>query len=145
MQAEHHLGKAQPRVVDRDAVVAGERDLEPSPQAIAVNDGDDRHRQVIEPVDHRVRLGEARLDVGRIGHAAEFTDIGAGDEAARLPRAQHHAFRQLALQGREHLVELGDDILGQHVGAAARLVEHEPGDAVVIARELPVAPVALPT
>ena len=32
----------------------------------------------------------------------------------------------------------------EDVGAAARLVEHEPGDAVVIARELPVAPVALP-
>ena len=55
MQAEHHLGKAEPRVVDRDAVVAGERDLEPAAEAVAVNDGDRRHGQVVEPVDDRVR------------------------------------------------------------------------------------------
>ena len=27
MQAEHHLRKAEPRILDRDAVVAGEREL----------------------------------------------------------------------------------------------------------------------
>ena len=57
MQAEHHLGKAETRVLDRDPIVAGERDLEPAAQAIAVNDGDRRHGQVIEPVDDRVRRG----------------------------------------------------------------------------------------
>ena len=144
MQAEHHLGKAQARVLDRDPKVTGKRNLEPAAQAIAVNDGNRGHRQVIEPVDDRVPLGEARLDVGHVGHAAKFADVGAGDEPAGLPRAQHHAFRLLALQGREHVVELGENLLGQDVGAAARLVEHEPGDAVVIARELPVPPVALP-
>ena len=55
MQAEHHLGKAEARVLDRDPKVAGKRNLEPAAQAIAVNDGDRRHGQVIEPVDDRVR------------------------------------------------------------------------------------------
>ena len=56
MQAEHHLGKSKARILDRDAEVAGERELEPAAEAIAVHDGDRRHRQVIEAIDDRVRL-----------------------------------------------------------------------------------------
>ena len=145
VQAEHHLGKTETRVLDRDPVVAGERDLEPAAQAIAVDHGDRGHGQVVEPIDDRVAVGEARLDRGHVGHAAEFVDVGAGDEAARLARAQDHALGQIAFERREHVVELDQDILREDVGAAVRLVEHQPGDAVVIARELPVAPVALPT
>src|SRR5262249_33395401 len=43
-------------------------------------------------------------------------------------------------QSREHLIELAEYIDGERVGARARLVEREPGDAVVVAGELPVAP-----
>ena len=42
MQAEHHFGKPEPRVVERDAVVAGEREFEAAAEAIAV---DDRNRR----------------------------------------------------------------------------------------------------
>ena len=84
MQAEHHLGKAQARVLDRDPKVTGKRNLEPAAQAIAVNDGNRGHGQVIEPVDDRVPPGEARLDIGHVGHAAKFADVGAGDEPAGL-------------------------------------------------------------
>ena len=91
-------------------IVAGERDLEPAAEAIAVHDGDRRHRQVIEPVDDRVRLGQGRLDRGGIGHAAELADVGAGDEAAGLGGAQHDAFGQIPLDAREHVVELGEHV-----------------------------------
>ena len=110
MQAEHHFGKSEAGIVDRDAMVAGERDLEPAAEAIAVHDGHRRHRQVIEPVDDRVRLGEGRLDRGGIAHAAELADVGAGDEAARLGRAQHDALGQIPFEACEHVVELGEHV-----------------------------------
>src|SRR4029079_8690863 len=67
-----------------------------------------------------------------------------GDEAARLARAQDHALGQIAFQRREHVVELDEYILGEDVGAAATLVAQHARNAVIIAREPPVAPVALP-
>ena len=57
MQAEHHLGEAEPRILDRDPVIAGERDFEPAAEAIAVDDRDGRHVEPIEPVDHRIAPG----------------------------------------------------------------------------------------
>jgi len=59
MQPEHHLGEAEARVVDRDAEIAGERDLKAAAEAIAMDDGDRRHAQTIEPVDHGVGLAQA--------------------------------------------------------------------------------------
>jgi hypothetical protein len=140
MQAEHDLGEAEPRLLDRDAIVAGERDLEPAAEAIAVDDRDRGRAEAIEPVDHRVRLRQARLDCGDVGHAAELVDVGAGDETARLGGAQHQALRQTTFQAREHVVQFGEHVLGQGVGAGARLVEDEPGDVVLVARQRPVAP-----
>src|SRR5262249_60612608 len=69
-----------------------------------------------------------------------FPDVGAGDEALRLSGAQHQAFRQIALKAREHVVELAEHVLGERIGAGVRFVEREPGDAVLVAREPPVAP-----
>ena len=73
MQAEQHLGKAEARVVDRDAVVAGQRDFEPAAEAIAVDHRDGRQRQTVEPVEHRVAARRARASIcGRVGDAAKF-------------------------------------------------------------------------
>ena len=46
MQPEHHFGKSEPRVVDGDAVVAGERELQPAAEAVAVDNGDGRKCQL---------------------------------------------------------------------------------------------------
>jgi hypothetical protein len=81
MQAEHDLGEAEPRVLHRDAVVAGERDLEPAAEAVAVDHGDGRRRQAIEAIDNAVRLAQPLLRHGGVGHGGEFVDVGAGDEA----------------------------------------------------------------
>ena len=82
MQAKLHLGKAEARVVDGDAVIAGERHFESAAQAIAV-DHRDGERQPVEPVEHRMAAGQQRLDLRHIGDAAELRDVGAGDKAAR--------------------------------------------------------------
>ena len=140
MQAEHDLGKSKRCVLDADAIVAGERDLEPAPEAIAVHDGDRGRGEAIEPVDDRVRLDKARLHRRGVGHAAKLADVGAGDEAFRLGRAQHQALRQIVLEVCQHVVEFGEHVLGERIGAGVRLVEGEPGDAVLVAGEPKVAP-----
>ena len=140
MQAEHHLGKSEPRVVERNPVVAGEHKFEAAAQAIAVDDRDRRTSEMIETIDDRVPLREAALDPGHIRHGAELADVGTGDEACRLGRADHQPLRQIALERLQHVIELDQHILGERIGARALLVEHEPGDAVLVARELPVPP-----
>ena len=62
MQAEHHFGKAKARAVDRNARLAGERDLEAAAEAEAVDHGDGRNLQGFEAVDHRMGVADRDLD-----------------------------------------------------------------------------------
>ena len=87
MQAEHHLRKAKARAVDRNARLAGQRDFEAAAEAEAVDHGDRRNLQGFEAIDHRMRPADRGLDRARIGRAAKFVDVGAGDEAGFLRRA----------------------------------------------------------
>ncbi len=140
MQAEQHFGKTKLRIFDGDAVIAGERNFEPAAEAVAVNDGDDRHREPVEAINDGVRLAQAIRHRRSLGHGAEFADVRSGDEAAFLCRAQHHASGQLARNLREHVVEIAQHLLINRVGAAALLVEDQPSDSVIIAGKLPVPP-----
>src|SRR5205807_8274193 len=120
--------------------VACEHKLETAAQAVAVNNGDDGHAQPIEAIDYRMRLVQTIYDEGDIGHAAEFADVRAGNESARLRRAQHHALGLLAFDTREHVAQFGEHLLVERVRARSCLVENEPGDAGIIARKLPISP-----
>ena len=71
MQAEHHLGEAEARAVDRDPHLAGERDLEAAAEAEAVDHGDVRHAQRFEAVDHRMGAADGLLDRVRIARRRE--------------------------------------------------------------------------
>ena len=81
--AELDLGKAEPRplLAVGDAPIAGQRQLEPAAEAIAVNGGDHRHRQAVDAVDELERLLHHLGDLGLGVEALELPDIGAGDEA----------------------------------------------------------------
>ena len=59
--AELHFGEAEPGalIARRDAVVAGERQLEPAAEAEAVDGADDRHRQPLDAVEQRRAPGAA--------------------------------------------------------------------------------------
>ena len=85
-QAEVDLGQAELRRVDGDAVVRAERDFEAATECGAVDRGDHRDRGVL----HR---GLDFVEAGCLRHvAAEFADVGAGDEGA--PVADHdHGLR----------------------------------------------------
>ncbi len=139
MQAEHHFRKAKAGAVDRNARLAGERDFEAAAEAEAVNDGDGRNLQTFQAVDHRMGPADGRFDGPRIGRAAKFVDVGAGDEAGLLRRANDESRGPLAFQRREHGVEFLDDVGGQRIGAGAGAVEQQPGNAVGIAGQLEIA------
>ena len=140
MQAEQHLGEAEARVVDGDALVAGQRQLESAAEAIAVDHRDGRQRQAVEPVQDGVAARQQRLDLRRVGDGAELRDVGAGDEAARLGRADHQPARTIAFELVERQVELGQRLAVQRVGAGALLVEQQPGDAVLVGSHPPMLP-----
>ena len=106
MQAEHHFRKAEARAVDGDARRAGQRHFEPAAETEAVDHGDGRNLQRFQPVDHRMRAADLRFHGARIGGAAEFIDVGAGNEAGWFCRADDDARRALAFQRRQHGVEL---------------------------------------
>ncbi len=139
MQAEHHFRKTKAGAVDRNARLAGERDFEAATEAEAVNDSDGWNLQSFKPVDHRVRPADRGLDLPRIGRAAKFIDVRAGDEAGFLGRANDKSRRPLALQRHEHGAEFFDHISRERIGAGALAVEQQPGDAVAIAGQLEMA------
>ena len=142
MQAEHHLGKTKARIVDRNPHLAGKRHFKPAAETKAVDHGDRRHAQRLEPVDHGMRAADLGLDGLRIGRAAKRVDVGAGDEAGGLGGTDDETGRPRAFQFAKHLVEFLDQIRRQRIGAGAFAVEQQPGDAVGIAGqlEIPVRP-----
>ena len=106
MQPEHHFRKTEPRIVDGDPCSARQRHLEPAAEAEAVDHGDARNLQRLQPVDDAVRAADRRFDLARIGGTAELVDVGAGDEAGCLRRADHDAGGRLAFQRRQDRSEL---------------------------------------
>src|SRR5205085_8776672 len=91
MQAEHDFWEAKAGIVDRDPILADQRDLKTAAKAETVNDGDRRHTETVDAVGHRMRAGHCGLDLLWISGAAELIDIGAGDESGRLRRADHQS------------------------------------------------------
>ncbi len=138
MQAEHHFGETKPRVLDRYPHLAGQRYLQAAAEAEAVDHGDARNPQGLEPVDHRMRAADLGLDDARIGRAAKRIDVGASNEAGFLGRTDDEAGGAVAFQLRQHLVELLDQVGREGIGAGALAVEQKPGNAVGIAGQLEV-------
>ncbi len=106
MQPEHHLRKTEPGIVDGDAHVAGERHLQPAAEAETMNHGDRRNAQFFQAIDHRMGTHHRGLDLVDVAGAAEFVDVGAGNEAGGLGGADHHTGRPLVGDRGDDLVEL---------------------------------------
>jgi hypothetical protein len=62
MKTEHHLGETAPRVIDRDAHLAGECHFEAAAKAKAVNHGDGRNPQFFQAIDHGMCAADLELD-----------------------------------------------------------------------------------
>ena len=124
---EVHLGLANQRVGDGDAIVPRHRELEPAAERRAMDRHDDRLAAVLDPGEEVVKVGGRSAIAPR--RLLQAGDIGARDE--RLSRALEHdrANRHVLLRCRERL----DDGVG-HTGAERidrRMVDFEEPHTVV--------------
>ena len=135
-QAELDLREAELdlRVVDGDAVVSGQRDLEAAAQRAAVDRGHDRLAERLEPAQLRLDLahpGSHVLGVLLV-RLLQVVQVTAGEEGL-LRRGDDHA-RDVVLLGleaidrRAHRVLVG---LVHGVRRLVRVVERQDDDAVV--------------
>ena len=91
------------RVVDDDPVVAGERDLQAAAERGAVDRGDDRLAERLQPAQQRLVLAHPAGElVGRLGRdLLEVVEVAAGEE--RLLRARDDDARDRVLLGLQPL------------------------------------------
>ena len=84
-----HLGQSQGelRVVGADPVGAGERELETAAEGKAMDGRNAREGQGLELIKHRLPGAHQRIALLGRADVDEFLDVGAGDEAAALRRA----------------------------------------------------------
>src|SRR5690606_38643384 len=82
-ETELHLGQAELdlRIVDRDAVVRGERDLEAAAERVAVDARDDGLAERLEHAELALDLGDAGLELlGLLGaDLVEVVEVAAGE------------------------------------------------------------------
>ena len=135
--AEHDLGQREPgvRLVDDDAVTAGQRQLQPAAHAVPPDQRKRRKRQARQPVEQRpAALDQVARGLGRID-AGELVDVGAGNEAGRLGRRDDQAGGRTALQRLEQAGEFVEHVRGQRVRRRSGLVQMQPRDAVRLAHQ----------
>ncbi len=103
--ADQDLGQADPGARHGDAVVRGERHLQPAAQRIAVDRRDHRFRARVE------HLVSALSRDGRRTARAELADVGAGDKAAAGADQHHRLDRRIGVAA----LDILDNALG-HAG-----------------------------
>ena len=92
--------------------------------------------QRLHPIDHRMRAADLGFDGVGVRDAAEFVDVGAGDEAGGLGGTNDEARGPCAFELGQHPVEFLDQVARQRIGAGIGAVEQQPGDAVLVAGQL---------
>ena len=131
-QIEHDLGQAKTRgrLVDHDAVAAGERELHAASETESAHECKrwiGRRLELIEGIPASPDERNGLVDVLQL---PEFVDVGAGDETIRLAGADHQSFRRVRSEITQHRAKFLQDGGGQGVGGGIGFVQGEPGDAV---------------
>src|SRR5882762_3289997 len=138
--AEHDFGEREARseLIHRNAIAAGERELDAPAHAEAVYERERREGQGVEfVVEIPAALDQTHRFV-RVLDPGELLDVGARDEPGVLGGADDEPTRIIRAQLVENLVELGHHVGGQDVRGRAFLVERQPDDVVAVGLELTV-------
>ena len=130
----------RPRFVDGEQVTASQRQFETAAEAMAAHNGERRVACRGEPVEEVPTARNQLQPLGRRVELREFLDVGAGDEASGLARAEDQRLRRRTLELREDLRQLVHHGDRQRIGRLAELVERRPGDPVGVGFESPVLP-----
>jgi hypothetical protein len=119
-------------VVERDAVVAGQRQLQPAAQRGAVERRHHRPAAGFQAAQEGLVLLGHGEGFGRIGDAVHLVDVGAGEELL-LARGEDHALDAgVRLDARDGLGKGTGEFLVEHVHGTARHVEGQGDDAIGI-------------
>ena len=139
MNAEQYLGQSQGQlgIVRSHPVGAGERKFQAAPQCEAVQGGNAGAGQILERLQHGLSGTHQLIALLGGAYLQKFLDVGAGDEAARLGGANHHAGRRLCgdflkLQG-----QIAQHRRGQDIGRGSGRIAHQPGNAVGVDFQAP--------
>jgi hypothetical protein len=130
-QTQLDLGQPQLGLgmIGGNPVMTGERQLETTAEAGAVNGGDDRLVEGLDPADRLLALEAQPLGGVLVGQPGELLDIGAGDEVVGLTRDEHHCPDSgIIPEGDEHGFQLDSNRRGELVDRLAREVEGDDGD-----------------
>ena len=134
-QAEGHLGEADLAAahVDRDAVVAGQGQLEPPAERRAVDARDDRLAERLQPAEQRLEVRRPLLQARRVllGGGAHHVQVGAGEEHLLAAGEDDAADVVLArLEPVDRRLEAADERVVEDVGALAGVVHRQHDDLV---------------
>eukprot|EP00754_Rhynchopus_humris_P035980 Rhum_TRINITY_DN176_c0_g1::Rhum_TRINITY_DN176_c0_g1_i1::g.252::m.252 len=137
--AQQRLGQPdlRGRRVRDDAVVAGQRQLQPAAERQAVDRRNDGHGQLLQTLDQSAAVVEDSLQLARLRlqHGVHGGQVGAHAERV-LVRRQHHHARLLLRDKPLHVVQRRlaglNVILRQRVGGALLRVHHDPCERVAV-------------
>ena len=138
--AQLHFGQADAggRIAAGHAVVAGQRDLGAASHAEAVDRGHGGAGQLGQLLEHGLAAADRIVDGALAVELLEFLQVRAGDEAAGLGRAQHHALGRIDGQAFQDVGQFDQHILRERIDAGALAVESQHDDAVGAQLRLPV-------
>ena len=118
-------------------IAAGQRELGAAAHAEAMDRGDRGTGQLGQSLEHLLsapqRVIHRALGIERL----ELLDVGTGDEAAGLGRADHQTLGRIQCQALEDGVELEQDLLRQRVDRFARAIQRKHDDPVAAGLSLP--------
>ncbi len=140
MDPEHDFrqSKVELAVVCANPVVTGERELEAAAEREAVYGGDRGNRQRRDPVEHLLACAHQAIGLLDVPEPAELADIGARDETAVFPGADHDRARARGFDLAQQVVQFPHGAASQRVGAASLEVESEPGNSIRVGFKAPV-------
>src|SRR6266705_74191 len=127
---------ARSGLIHRDAIAAGERELDAPAHAETVYESKCREGQGFEFVIEIPAALDQAHRVVRVLDLGELLDVGARDESGVLAGADDEPPRILRAQLVENPVELRHRIRGQDVRGGTLLVERQPDDIVAVGLEL---------
>ena len=126
------------RIVAGNAIAARQRQFGAAAHAETVNRGDRRDRQFGQALEHLLAATDRVADHAFFVERLELPDVGAGDKAAGLGRADHQAFGWVDREPLQQPVQFDQDVLGEGVDGRSGAVEGQHQHAVLAGEGLPV-------
>jgi len=140
--AQHHFRQAQAGtgLIDHEERTTGQRQFQTAPEAVTTHHrqgGITHGGQSVEKVPAPRHHGFGGLGALQF---VELADVGTGDKTGFLAGANHQGLGRCGIKGVQYAAQFSHDSFGQGVGVFTGLVQHQPGNALVIPIQAPMLP-----